>query len=162
MGLAAVESSENLGIMWFLLPLALPALVAGQCQVNLDKVSGKHPPLLLQKSQFIFPTEKVGDERVLNFNEGDSLELFCYGGSDGKTDKLETLQKVSIGWRIEDTFIEQIGICIDERNFGTIWTNHTVRGASIALRDIDPKRPSFRADTGAYTRKNQRYNMMSQ
>merc|ERR1712088_709801 len=78
------ESSENLGIMWFLLPLALPALVAGQCQVNLDKVSGKHPPLLLQKSQFIFPTEKVGDERVLNFNEEDSLELFCHGGSDEK------------------------------------------------------------------------------
>ena len=24
------ESSENLGIMWFLLPLALPALVAGK------------------------------------------------------------------------------------------------------------------------------------
>ena len=78
-------------------------------------------------------------------------------GSDGRTDKLETLQKVSIGWRIEDTFIEQIGLCVDESNFGTIWTNHTVRGASIALRDIDPKRPSFRADTSAYTRKNQRY-----
>ena len=62
--------------MWFLLPLALPAIVAGQilsaynltnknvcagqCQVNLDKVSGKFPPLLLQKSKFIFPTEKVG------------------------------------------------------------------------------------------------------
>ena len=71
------ESSENLGNMWFLLPLALPALVAGkilspisptnvcagQCQVNLDKVSGKHPPLLLQKSQFIFPTEKVFDTK---------------------------------------------------------------------------------------------------
>ena len=103
--------------MWFLLPLALPAIVAGrilstilptsvcagQCQVNLDKVSGKFPPLLLQKSKFIFPTEKVGfrkndfqcrllllvrsilkvkDERVLNFKEGDSLELFCHGGSD--------------------------------------------------------------------------------
>ena len=25
---------------------------------------------------------QVGDERVLNFNEGDSLELFCHGGSD--------------------------------------------------------------------------------
>ena len=77
-------------------------------------------------------------------------------GDDGRTDKLESLQRVSIGWQIEGTFIEQIGICIDESNFGTIWTNHTVRGASIALRDIDPKRPSFRADTGAYTRKNQR------
>merc|ERR1711910_166539 len=98
------ESSENLGIMWFLLPLALPALVAGQCQVNLDKVSGKHPPLLLQKSQFIFPTEKVGDERVLNFNEGDSLELFCHGGSDEKqagiyvkrTDQSKKDSKVSL------------------------------------------------------------------
>ena len=83
-------------------------------------------------------------------------------GDDGRTDKLESLQRVSIGWQIEGTFIEQIGICIDESNFGTIWTNHTVRGASIALRDIDPKRPSFRADTGAYTRKNQRYTVISQ
>ena len=83
-------------------------------------------------------------------------------GDDGRTDKLESLQRVSIGWQIEGTFIEQIGICIDESNFGTIWTNHTVRGASIALRDIDPKRPSFRADTGAYTRKNQRYSVISQ
>ena len=69
----------------------------------MDKVSGKFPPLLLQKSKFIFPTEKVGfrnidfqcrllllkrsiskveDERVLSFKEGDSLELFCHGGSD--------------------------------------------------------------------------------
>merc|ERR1712227_288855 len=216
------ESSPSLlSSMWFL--LALPALVAGQCQVNLDKVNGKYPPLLLQNSQFIFPTEKVGEERVLNFEEADSLDLFCHGGSDekqarifvrrsdkskkdskvsltcksgeffvsgseekvavekatcnqkqeprldrkqeqcapvgddGRTDKLESLQRVSIGGQIEGTFIEQIGICIDESNFGTIWTNHTVRGASIALRDIDPKRPSFRADTGAYTRKNQRF-----
>merc|ERR1711963_262400 len=53
------ESSPSLlSSMWFL--LALPALVAGQCQVNLDKVNGKYPPLLLQNSQFIFPTEKVG------------------------------------------------------------------------------------------------------
>merc|ERR1711971_245392 len=32
---------------------------------------------------------------------------------------------------------------------------HSAR-SSINLRDIDPKRPSFRADTSAYTRKNQR------
>merc|ERR1711970_732792 len=217
------ESSRSLSSMWFLLPLALPAIVAGQCQVNLDKVSGKFPPLLLQKSKFIFPTEKVKDERVLNFKEGDSLELFCHGGSDekqagiyvkrtdktkkdskvslkcksgeflvsgsdekiavekascnqkqeprldrtqeqcspvgsdGRTEKLESIWKVSIGWQIEDTFIEQIGLCVDESNYGTIWTNHTVRGASIDLRDIDPKRPSFRADTSAYTRKNRRF-----
>merc|ERR1712109_327123 len=77
------ESSPSLlSSMWFL--LALPALVAGQCQVNLDKVNGKYPPLLLQNSQFIFPTEKVGEERVLNFEEADSLDLFCHGGSDEK------------------------------------------------------------------------------
>ena len=78
-------------------------------------------------------------------------------GSDGRIDQLETLQKVSLGWNIESTFIEQIGLCIDESNFGTIWTNHTLRGASIALKDIKPGRPSFRADTSAYTRNNQRY-----
>merc|ERR1712013_1555 len=189
------ESSPSLlSGMWFL--LALPALVAGQCQVNLDKVNGKYPPLLLQNSQFIFPTEKVGEERVLNFEEADFLDLFCHGGSDekqarifvrrsdkskkdskvsltcksgeffvsgseekvavekatcnqkqeprldrkqeqcapvgddGRTDKLESLQRVSIGWQIEGTFIEQIGICIDESNFGTIWTS-TLQGSSL-------------------------------
>merc|ERR1712233_276311 len=78
------ESSRSLGSMWFLLPLALPTIVAGQCQVNLDKVNGNYPPLLLQNSKFIFPTEKIEEERVLNFKEGDSLELFCHGGSDAK------------------------------------------------------------------------------
>merc|ERR1712088_262643 len=98
------ESSRSLSSMWFLLPLALPAIVAGQCQVNLDKVSGRFPPLLLQKSKFIFPTEKVKDERVLNFKEGDSLELFCHGGSDEKqagiyvkrSDKAKKDSKVSL------------------------------------------------------------------
>ena len=79
-------------------------------------------------------------------------------GSDGRTEKVEShLQRVSIGWQIEGTFIEQIGLCVDESNYGTIWTKHTLRGASIDLRDKDPKRPSFRADTSAYTRKDQRY-----
>merc|ERR1712190_336506 len=97
------ESSPSLlSSMWFL--LALPALVAGQCQVNLDKVNGKYPPLLLQNSQFIFPTEKVGEERVLNFEEADSLDLFCHGGSDEKqarifvrrSDKSKRDSKVSL------------------------------------------------------------------
>merc|ERR1712156_1029316 len=125
------ESSPSLlSSMWFL--LALPALVAacrpppplapkpstpssptqgpphgpsqGQCQVNLDKVNGKYPPLLLQNSQFIFPTEKVGEERVLNFEEADSLDLFCHGGSDEKqarifvrrSDKSKKDSKVSL------------------------------------------------------------------
>merc|ERR1712013_451672 len=200
------ESSPSLlSSMWFL--LALPALVAGQCQVNLDKVNGKYPPLLLQNSQFIFPTEKVGEERVLNFEEADSLDLFCHGGSDekqarifvrrsdkskkdskvsltcksgeffvsgseekvavekatcnqkqeprldrkqeqcapvgddGRTDKLESLQRVSIGWQIEGTFIEQIGICIDESNFGTIWTNQDRRSLHRPQRPAHQCRP---------------------
>merc|ERR1712212_1177258 len=103
------ESSRSLTSMWFLLPLAPPAIVAGQCQVNLDKVSGKFPPLLLQKSQFVFPTEKVEEERVLKFKEGDSLELFCHGGSDAKqagiyvkrSDKTKKDSKVSLTVRAE-------------------------------------------------------------
>merc|ERR1719394_929744 len=125
--------------MWFL--LALPALVAacrpppplapkpsttssptpgphqrpsqGQCQVNLDKVNGKYPPLLLQNSQFIFPTEKVGEERVLNFEEADSLDLFCHGGSDEKqarifvrrSDKRKKDSKVSLTCKSGEFFV---------------------------------------------------------
>merc|ERR1712168_933822 len=95
------ESSRSLTSMWFFLPLALPAIVAGQCQVNLDKVTGKFPPLLLQKSQFVFPTEKVEDERVLKFKEGDSLELFCHGGSDEKQAGIYVKRSVKTkrGWK---------------------------------------------------------------
>ena len=71
-------------------------------------------------------------------------------GADGRTDSLDSLVHVSIGWKLKDTFVEQIGLCVDESNFGTLWTNHTVRGASIAFRDIDPKRPSFRTNPSRY------------
>ena len=30
----------------------------------------------------IISISKIEEERVLNFKEGDSLELFCHGGSD--------------------------------------------------------------------------------
>ena len=36
--------------------------------------------------------------------------------------------------------------------FATIWTNHTLHGANIDFRDIDPKRPSFRIDTSGTKR----------
>ena len=36
----------------------------------------------------------MGEERVLNFEEADSLDLFCHGGSDEYVDKvLLILQK---------------------------------------------------------------------
>lgn len=78
-------------------------------------------------------------------------------GTDGRTDNLESLWRVAIGWQVGERFIEQIGLCVDESNYGTLWTNHTLHGASIAFRDIDPKRPSFRVDTSAYTRTKQRW-----
>ena len=34
---------------------------------------------------------------------------------------LSQLVRVSIGWQLEDTFIEQIGLCHDEKNYATIW-----------------------------------------
>ena len=30
----------------------------------------------------MYKSSKVDDERVLKFKEGDSLDLFCHGGSD--------------------------------------------------------------------------------
>jgi len=196
--------------------LVLPVLIDGKCQVNLDKLSGKYPPLLIQDDDFIFPTSKVNGERVLTFNEGEKLELVCHGseklqaktylvrkakphestvsltcsgkafkvtgkseeivvekatcsrkqepritrtqsqcspvGSDGRTEGLDSLVRVSLGWQLDFKFIEQIGMCVDETNYGTVWTNHTVHGASIGFKDKDPVRPSFRIDTSKYKR----------
>ena len=67
-------------------------------------------------------------------------------GADG-TAAPEQLTRVSLGWQLPAGFQEQIGLCVDEGTAGTVWTNHTVRGASIAMRDMDPSRPSFRTDT---------------
>jgi len=199
--------------MHLLLMVVLPALVAGQCQVNLDSVSGKYPPLLLQDKAFVYPTsQNEGEDRLLSFEEGEGLQLFCHGskryqpvtylkrndttvmessvgltclggtfkvsgtseeievakttcnrkqeprlvrkkeqcsavGSDGRTENLGSLVRVSIGWQLGETFLEQIGLCVDEKNYGTLWTNHTLHGASVPFRDIEPGRPSFRIDT---------------
>ena len=66
-------------------------------------------------------------------------------GADGRMDDLSQLVRVSIGWQIEDNFIEQIGLCHDEKLYSTIWTNHTLHGENIDFRDKDPARPSFRS-----------------
>ena len=65
-------------------------------------------------------------------------------GADGRSDDLSQLVRVSIGWQIGDTFIEQIGICHDEKVYGTIWSNYTLHGANVDFRDKDPDRPGFR------------------
>ena len=65
-------------------------------------------------------------------------------GADGRTDDLSQLVKISVGWMIQENFVEQIGLCHDEKMFATIWTNHTLHGQSINFRDMDPGRPSFR------------------
>lgn len=45
------------------------------CAVNLDELSGKYPPLLLQDGNFIYPKE----QRTLYFDEDANLELYCHG-----------------------------------------------------------------------------------
>jgi len=204
--------------------LLLPTLISGQCQVNLDALTGKYPPLLVQNGDFVFPSSRTeDDERILNFDEDAPLDLYCHGsergqgstfvnisgtpslppvstgeskvaltciggvfkrllfettvsveaascnkkqepllmrrqeacspvGADGRTDSLSELVRVSIGWNIAGKFLEQIGLCMDERMFATIWTNHTLHGANIDFRDIDPGRPSFRIDTSGTKR----------
>ena len=69
-------------------------------------------------------------------------------GVDGRTNNLDSLVRVSIGWQIEESnYFEQIGLCVDEANYGTIWTNHTLHGQNIAHRDKHPDRPGFKVDT---------------
>ncbi|XP_023326504.1 uncharacterized protein LOC111699940 isoform X2 [Eurytemora carolleeae] len=183
--------------------------VHADCSVNLDGLTGKYPPLLLQGHQFIYPTSvNQQGQRTIDIDEGGELELYCHGdiryedstyvsvsglpkqksivltcsqgvfyyaedqvkvesstcnrrqephlirtneicspeGADGRTSNLVDLVRVQIGWKIGTNFIEQIQLCHDEANYGTIWTNHTIYGKSIEHRDIDEGRPSFRAD----------------
>jgi len=80
-------------------------------------------------------------------------ELCAPIGVDGRfTDLSGKLSRVSIGWEIEGNFIEQVGLCIDEAVYGTLWTNHTIHGANIAFQDSG-KRPIFRTDSN----KNKRF-----
>merc|ERR1712106_999847 len=193
--------------------LVFPTLIAGQCQVDLDALTGKFPPLLTQRGEFVFPSSRTEDDkRIPAFEEDAPLDLLCHGsekgqpstfvnisgvdtgeskvaltcvggvfkrllfkttvsvesascnkkqepllmrraehcspvGADGRDDDLSELTRTSIGWNIDGKYKEQIGLCIDERMFATIWTNHTLHGANIDYRDIDPKRPGFRIDT---------------
>ena len=42
----------------------------GQCTLNLDGLSGKYPPLIIQNDDFIFPTSEEADgSRLLVFGQ---------------------------------------------------------------------------------------------
>ena len=43
-------------------------------------------------------------------------------------------------------------ICQDRRTYATLYTENTMKGASIELRDTTPGRPSFRRDITGYKR----------
>ena len=60
--------------------------------------------------------------------------------------ELSYLTRATIGWKIDGVYKEQIGLCIDEKMFATIWTNHTLHGANIDFNDKGG-RPGFRIDT---------------
>lgn len=67
-------------------------------------------------------------------------------GADGRTTDLDRLVTVQIGWEIHGIFQAQINLCVDELLYSTLWTSHTVEGASIELRDMTSSRPSFKRD----------------
>ena len=44
--------------------------LSGQCTLNLDGLSGKYPPLIIQNDDFIFPTSEEADgTRLLVFGK---------------------------------------------------------------------------------------------
>ena len=68
----------------------------GQCTLNLDGLSGKYPPLIIQNDDFMFPTSEEADgTRLLVFGnllikvqrfltmettgEGEKVDLYCHG-----------------------------------------------------------------------------------
>ena len=75
-------------------------------------------------------------------------------GADGQVRaQMESIVLVKVGWTFgEEAFEEQYRTCIDEKLYGTFWTHHTVLGKSIAFRDKESGRPSFRVDNRGYKR----------
>nr|CBG22733.1 northern shrimp nuclease [Pandalus borealis] len=58
-----------------------------------------------------------------------------------------------IGFDLPTTghFYELIRVCFDPANETTIFSENIVHGASIAAKDIDPGRPSFKTSTGFFS-----------
>lgn len=58
----------------------------------------------------------------------------------------------------------QISVCYEGNNETTLYSKHTIHGANIDAKDVDPKRPSFKTSKGffnvsmktCYEKKNQR------
>jgi len=69
-------------------------------------------------------------------------------GADGLESKKGILERVSLGWQVGDSYIEQIQACFDTEFDSTLWANHTVHGSSIKYKNKKSKpRPGFKADT---------------
>ncbi|ROT83819.1 deoxyribonuclease I [Penaeus vannamei] len=71
----------------------------------------------------------------------------------------------SVGFQFgEDEFHEVISVCYEGNNETTLYSKHTIHGANIDAKDVDPKRPSFKTSKGffnvsmktCYEKKNQR------
>merc|ERR1712080_301777 len=72
--------------------LALPALIAGTCKVDLSSLSGSYPPLLIQQGDFKLPTTS----RVLTFEDDEELELYCHGSEMHQADTYLEREKDSV------------------------------------------------------------------
>jgi len=67
-------------------------------------------------------------------------------GADGRTDDLVGhLHTVHIGFQVRSSYTKMIELCIDEKAYGTLWTQHSVYGVSIYENDHN-HRPGFLAD----------------
>merc|ERR1719348_2928091 len=79
-------------ISLYILGTVLPTIITGQCQVDLDALTGEFPPLLIQRGDFIFPSSRTEDDkRILSFGEGDPLDLYCHGSEKGQAETTVTL-----------------------------------------------------------------------
>jgi len=89
----------------------------------------------------------------------DETTLCSSVGADGRTDELQNnIHYVEIGWNmsamtngpeqlVAPTEIkDMIQLCIDEKEYGTIWTRHIIRGKSLLFQDKGGSRPSFKTD----------------
>lgn len=184
---------------------------SSNCELDLDKRSGKEPPFILDKG-ILYPENNT---RTLSIESGAKLSLFCPGhnnsfksskdndssveyeckegqlkkegngkkvnfktmsckmpmipeikrkenskcskGCDAKNCKGKKTKNVmtefDVGWTISKKFTLQYSVCMDETLYGTLWSKHVIRGASLSKKSATGRkqRPDFQDEVDKET-----------
>ena len=81
--------------------------VSGQCTLNLDGLSGKYPPLIIQNDDFLFPTSEEPDgTRLLVFGKSNNYRYFLTLKTPGEGDKVDLYCHGSVRYQASTTVVD--------------------------------------------------------